>query len=258
MPALDKQSVIQRDEVMDEFPGQLLRWAGATLIFLIGGAHLLIAGEHFLAATYLGVLFLANFFGSAVAAFALYWSPNRWGWLLGGLISAGAFVGFIVSRAVGVPGFEEEAGKWLSISGLLCLMMEGGFLTLALLALTPQGRALVQRQQERLDREQVAGQKQPLEQPVLGMAPLRAPGLIEHEMSEIRSHTAPDLVDLRRQVEPQLVKERAQQGVLGYLHRIREAFVSGSGRRRLEPFAALAALAAVAVLVLRRGSGRED
>lgn len=255
MPALDKQSVVQRDEVMDEFPGQLLRWAGAALIFLIGGAHLLIVGEHFLAATYLGVLFLANFFGSAVAAFALYWSPNRWGWLLGGLISAGAFVGFIVSRAVGLPGFEEEAGKWLSISGLLCLIMEGGFLTLALLALTPQGRALVRTQQERLDQEQEAGQKQPPEQPVLGMAPLRAPGLIEQEMAEVRSRTAPDLVDLRRQVEPQVVKERAQQSALGYLRAVRGALVSAPVRRS-GPLAALVVLAAT-VLVLRRGSDRE-
>ena len=255
MPALNKQSVIQRDEVMDEFPGQLLRWAGAALIFLIGGAHLLIVGEHFLAATYLGLLFLANFFGSAVAAFALYWSPNRWGWLLGGLISGGAFVGFIVSRAVGLPGFEEEAGKWLSISGLLCLMMEGGFLTLALLALTPQGRALVRTQQERLDQEQEAGQKQPLEQPVLGMAPLRAPGLVEHEMAEIRSRTEPDLVDLRRQVEPQLVKERAQQSALDYLRAVRSALVSAPVRRS-GPLAALVVLAAT-VLVLRRGSDRE-
>lgn len=255
MPALDKQSVMQRDEVMDEFPGQLLRWAGATLIFLIGGAHLLIVGEHFLAATYLGVLFLANFFGSAVAAFALYWSPNRWGWLLGGLISAGAFVGFIVSRAVGLPGFEEEAGKWLSISGLLCLLMEAGFLTLALLALTPQGRALVQTQQERLDQEQEAGQKQPPEQPVLGMAPLRAPGLIEQEMAEVRSRTAPDLVDLRRQVEPQVVKERAQQSALSYLRDIRSALVSAPVRRS-GPLAALVVLVAT-VLVLRRGSDRE-
>jgi hypothetical protein len=255
LPALDKQSVIQRDEVMDEFPGQLLRWAGAALIFLIGGAHLLIVGEHFLAATYLGLLFLANFFGSAVAAFALYWSPNRWGWLLGGLISGGAFVGFIVSRAVGLPGFEEEAGKWLSISGLLCLMMEGGFLTLALLALTPQGRALVRTQQERLDQEQEAGQKQPLEQPVLGMAPLRAPGLVEHEMAEIRSRTEPDLVDLRRQVKPQLVKERAQQSALDYLRAVRSALVSAPVRRS-GPLAALVVLAAT-VLVLRRGSDRE-
>ena len=53
------------------------------------------------------------------------------------------------------------------------------------------------------------------------MRPLRAPELIEQEMTEIRSRTAPDLVDLRRQVEPQAVKEQVQQSALEYLHGIR-------------------------------------
>lgn len=252
------RQVLETDPELDDFSGQILRWAGAALIFLIGGAHVLIAGEHFLAATYLGILFLANFAGSVVAAFALYWSPNRWGWLLGDAIAGGAFVGFVASRSIGLPGFEEEVGKWFSIAGLLCLLMEGGFISLSLLALTPQGRALVRMQQERVDQEQAVGKEQPLEQPLLGMAPLRAPHLIEQEMAEIRSRTAPNLVDLRKHVEPQAVKERAQQSVLGYLHRIRDAFVSNSGPRQPGPLVALVVLAAVAVLILRRLNGRDD
>ena len=252
------RQVLETDPELDDFTGRILRWAGATLIFLIGGAHVLVAGEHFLAATYLGILFLANWAGAIVAAFALYWSPNRWGWLLGDAVAGGAFVGFIVSRAVGLPGFEEEAGKWLSIAGLLGLLMEGAFVSLSLLALTPQGRALVRMQQERVDLEQSAGKEQPLEQPLLGMAPLRAPKIIEHEMAEIRSRTAPDLVDLRKQVEPQAVKERAQQSALEYLHRIRGALVSGSGSRQPGPLAALVVLASLAILGARWTNGRDD
>ena len=252
------RQVLETDPELDDFSGQILRWAGATLIFLIGGAHVLIAGEHFLAATYLGVLFLANFAGAIAAAFALYWSPNRWGWLLGDAVAGGAFIGFIASRAVGLPGFEEEVGKWLSIAGLLCLLMEGAFISLSLLALTPQGRGLVRMQQERVDQEQAVGREQPLEQPLLGMAPLKAPKLIEQEMAEIRSRAAPDLVDLRGQVEPQVVKERARRSVLQYLNGIRDALASGSGPRQPGPLAALVVLATIAILVARRVNGRDD
>ena len=252
------RQVLETDPELDDFSGQILRWAGATLIFLIGGAHVLIAGEHFLAATYLGILFLANFAGAIVAAFALYWSSNRWGWLLGDAVAGGAFVGFILSRAIGLPGFEEEVGKWFSIAGLLCLLMEGAFISLSLLALTPQGRALVRMQQERVDQERAVGKEQPLEQPLLGMAPLKAPGLIEQEMAEIRSRTAPNLVDLRKQVEPQVIKERVQRSVLGYVYGMRNAIVSGSESRQPGPLAALVVLAALVILVVRRANGRDD
>ncbi len=252
------RQVLETDPELDDFAGQILRWAGATLIFLIGGAHVLIAGEHFLAATYLGILLLANFAGAIVAAFALYWSPNRWGWLLGDAVAGGAFVGFIASRTIGLPGFEEEIGRWFSIAGLLCLMTEGAFVSLSLLALTPQGRALVRMQQERVDQEQAVRKEQPLEQPLLGMEPLKAPELIEQEMAEIRSRTTPNLVDLREHVEPQVVKEQVQRSALGYLHGIRNALASGSGSRQPGPLAALAVLAALAILVARRANGRDD
>ena len=252
------RQVLETDPELDDFSGQILRWAGATLIFVIGGAHVLVAGEHFLAATYLGILFLANFAGAVVSAFALYWSPNRWGWLLGDAVAGGAFVGFIVSRAVGLPGFEEVVGQWFSIAGLLGLVMEGAFVSLSLLALTPQGRAFVRMQQERVDQEQAVGKEQPLEQPLLGMEPLKAPELIKQEMAEIRSRTAPDLVDLRKHVEPQVVKEQAQRSMLGYLHGIRNTLVSGSGSRQPGPLAALVVLAGLAILVARRANGRDD
>ena len=109
-----------------------------------------------------------------------------------------------------------------------------------------------------MDQEQAVGKEQPLEQPLLGMEPLKAPELIEQEMAEIRSRTAPDLVDLRRRVEPRVVKEQAQRSVLGYLHGIRNALASRSGSRQPGPLAALVVLAGVAILVVRRANGRDD
>ncbi|MDP8950762.1 MAG: apolipoprotein A1/A4/E family protein [Actinomycetota bacterium] len=189
---------------MDEFSGRILRWAGASLIFLVGGAHALISGEHFLTAPYLGILFLANFFGSAVVAFALYWSPNRWPWLLGGLISGGTIAGFVVSRTVGLPGAPEFVGQWLNIAGLLTLTVAGAFLALSLLAITPQGRALLRTEQGRVDRERVS--------PAAQETPARFED-IEKEMAGIRSRMASDLTDLRKHAAPRVVKEQAKQNL---------------------------------------------
>ncbi len=247
---LDKQLLPEKDAVMDEFTGELLRWMGAALIFVSGGAHLLIAGEHFLAATYLGVLFLANFAGSAAAAFALYWSPRIWGWLLGGLVASGAFLGFLISRIFGLPGAPDFEGQWFTIVGLLTLMIEGAFLTLSLLAITPQGRALLRIEQRRVEREEE-----------LPPAVQETPAHFEHieqEMAETRSRMAPQLVDLRRHVEPGVVKEQVRQSTLEYLRGIRGALTSASESRQPGPLAALVVLFAVVVLVLRRTGGRGD
>ncbi len=247
MTALDRH--LGRDSTLDGFPGQILRWAGATLIFLVGGAHLLISGEHFLAAPYLGVLFLLNFSGSVVVAFGLYWSVNRWSWLLGDLICGGALVGFLVSRAAGLPGFTEQAGRWFSIAGLLTLMIEVAFMSLSLLAITPQGRALLRREQGRVEREEFP--------PAVQETPAHLEH-IEREMAEIRSRMAPDLSNLRKHIEPRAVQEQIQRGVAEGLRRARVAFVSKSGGRRPGSLIALMVLAALAILVICRANGRED
>jgi hypothetical protein len=77
-------------------------------------------------------------------------------------------------------------------------------------------------------------------------------------MAEIRSRTAPNLVDLRKQVEPQVIKESVQRSVLGYVYGIRNAIVTGSESRQPGPLAALVVLAALAILVVRRANGRDD
>ena len=203
------RQLLEKDAVMGEFSGEILRWAGASLIFLVGGAHVLISGEHFLTAPYLGVLFLANFFGSVAVAFALYWSPNRWPWLLGDLISGGTLVGFVVSRTVGLPGAPEFVGQWFNIAGLLTLMVAGAFLSLSLLAITPQGRALVRTEQSRVDRERVSP------------AALETPAHfedVEKEMAGIRSRMASDLTELRKHAEPRVLKEQAKQNLQERLH----------------------------------------
>ncbi len=124
----------------EDFATRLLAWAGAYTILFVGAAHILICGEHFLVATYLGLAFVANFLGSLVVAASLFLGERTWAWLLGDLVAGGALVGFVVSRTIGLPGAPEFVGQWLNIAGLLTLGFDALFIALSLLALTPQGQ----------------------------------------------------------------------------------------------------------------------
>jgi hypothetical protein len=237
----------------EDFATRLLAWAGAYTILFVGAAHILICGEHFLVATYLGLAFVVNFLGSLVVAASLFLGGRTWAWLLGDVVAGGALVGFVVSRTVGLPGAPEFVGQWFNIAGLLTSGFDVLFITLSLLALTPQGRSLVEMQQERVEQEREAGQRQLLVQPLLG-APLRAPGLIEREMSEIRSRMYPDLSDLRKHVELQAVKEQVERDLRERLRSSLDA-LKPTGRDS-RPLAALLVLT-VALLAARRVSGRD-
>ena len=110
------------------FPGKLA-WAGASLIAAVGLIHLLEVPEELEEATYLGLLFLANFGGAVVAAIGIY-RGHTWGWGLGALLAGGALVGYVISRTLGLPGMPVEA--WLEPLGVLSLLVEGLFIGLGL------------------------------------------------------------------------------------------------------------------------------
>jgi uncharacterized membrane protein YfcA len=98
-----------------------LVWAGALLIAALGLIHLLKAPDELEEATYLGLLFLANFGGAVVAAIGIY-RNYRWGWLLGVMLAGGSFVGYVVSCTVSLPKLDVE--EWLQPLGVLALLVE--------------------------------------------------------------------------------------------------------------------------------------
>ena len=108
------------------------REAGAAAIGAIGALHLLLAPEYLGEKAYVGGLFIAG--GLACLAFAarLWNRGDRFAWIGGALTAGGMAAGFILSRTVGLPGFHP--GDW-ELSGLLSLILEGGFVALALQAL---------------------------------------------------------------------------------------------------------------------------
>ena len=104
--------------------------AGISLIVVVGLIHLIDAPEDLQEAPYQGLLFLANFFGALTAAIGIY-RDRRWGWSLGALVAGGAFVGYVISRTVGLPGLPIEE-EWLEPLGLLSLLVEALFIGLYL------------------------------------------------------------------------------------------------------------------------------
>lgn len=104
-----------------------MKWAGIALIAVAGLIHLFLASEYFgeYGALY-GAAFVLNFLGAAVAAVGIYRGERSWGWVLGAVIAAGAFILYVTSMTVGLPGGVREG---LEPAGLLSLITEGSFIT---------------------------------------------------------------------------------------------------------------------------------
>ena len=107
--------------------------AGIALILATGVIHLIDAPSSFGDATYKGLLFVANGVGAVVAALGIYRGARSWGWGLGAVVAAGAFVGYGISRTVGLPGLPPDV--WLEPLGVLSLIVEAAFLVVFFLVL---------------------------------------------------------------------------------------------------------------------------
>ena len=118
-----------------------LKWLGMALIVLVGVIHFADAPDSFEEAFYKGALFVANGVGALVAAIGISRGAKSWGWTLGALVAAGAFVGYVASRTVGLPGLGVDT--WMEPMGILSLVAEGLFVVLyAVVALAPSATSL--------------------------------------------------------------------------------------------------------------------
>ena len=106
-----------------------LRIVGVALISLVGLIHLLVTPEYYGFAAYLGLLIFANFAGSMVSAVGIY-QRRVWGWLLGVVMAGGAFLAYIESRTLGLPGLPSWE-PFTEPPGLLSLLLEAIFVGLA-------------------------------------------------------------------------------------------------------------------------------
>jgi hypothetical protein len=106
------------------------RLMGAGISLIVGLIHLINSPGDLAEGSYTGPLYLATFFGALAAAVGIY-RGRSWGWSMGALVSVGAFVGYVISRTVGLPGLPVEE-EWLEPLGVLSLIVEALFVGLYL------------------------------------------------------------------------------------------------------------------------------
>lgn len=107
--------------------------AGVALIVATGVIHALEAPGYLDEKQYVGILFIANAVGAAVSALGI-WRGARAAWVLGVLVAAGAFAGFILARTTGLPGGFKES-DWEPL-GIVSLAIEAAYCFIAARALT--------------------------------------------------------------------------------------------------------------------------
>ena len=113
---------------------QTTRRLAAGSLGIVGLIHLILAPEYFSEKAYIGVLFVLGAIVLGAFALRLWRDDDVPSWLLGALTMAGMGIGFVLSRTVGLPGFHES--EW-ELSGLICLVLEAGFVVAAARALAP-------------------------------------------------------------------------------------------------------------------------
>lgn len=102
---------------------------GVALILLVGLIHLVDAPGSMAENTLKGLSFYANFAAAVLAAVGI-WRGRTWGWTLGALAAAGAFVGYVISRTGGIFGIPPDV--WLEPIGVASLIAEGLFVAVFL------------------------------------------------------------------------------------------------------------------------------
>jgi hypothetical protein len=82
--------------------------------------------EYFGEVRYLGALFLIGSAAGFAVSSRLWHAADPAAWVIGAVVAAGMAGGFILSRTVGLPSFDER-GEW-EAEGLLSLALEGLYL----------------------------------------------------------------------------------------------------------------------------------
>ena len=126
--------------------------ARAAAVIALGGValiHLLELQGKLAEVAYLGVGYIALTFGCVIAAAMLVHRNSRTGWVLAGGVALATFVGYGLTRTVGLPLSTDDIGNWLEPMGLASLFVEGTVVLLAAYALAPKTSTLSGRSDKR-------------------------------------------------------------------------------------------------------------
>jgi hypothetical protein len=125
--------VIHRDRIGERLAGPSvtatrgLRIVAAALAALVALIHFVEAPEYLERQPYLGVLFVVGGLALVLVAVQLARRLDAIAGAVGALVMAGMFVGGILSRTVGLPGFREPDWETLLVASLV---LEAAYLML--------------------------------------------------------------------------------------------------------------------------------
>ena len=99
---------------------------GVTILGLgaIALIHLLQVPDAFGEIGYLGALFIAAAVACVLLAAVLTRSSDDRVWMCAGGLAALIFIGYLLSRSVGLPGWTGDVGEWDSVRGLASMVVE--------------------------------------------------------------------------------------------------------------------------------------
>lgn len=116
------------------------RLVGVASALALAAIHLVEMPEDFEEMPYLGVLFgVGGVLLVAAAVGLVRRSSSRVAWATGLLTAVGMFVGYCVSRTVGLPGMDPE--PWGEPLGVLALVLEVVFVVAAAAAIMAHSRS---------------------------------------------------------------------------------------------------------------------
>jgi hypothetical protein len=103
--------------------------AGVALI------HLLDSIGKWSETRYLFWMYIALMAGSVATAGAVLFTRSRLSWLAAAAVAAGALIGFVINRTVGLPNATDDIGNWTEPLGLASLFVEAATVAVSLAAL---------------------------------------------------------------------------------------------------------------------------
>jgi hypothetical protein len=111
----------------------LPRLAGAVLCLTVAAIHVLDQGGFpgSKSPAYVAYGYYALELIGVVAAVLLIAGAIRVGWFLAVGVAAGPFIGYVLSRGPGLPGYTDDIGNWTEPLGLAALAVEALLFALA-------------------------------------------------------------------------------------------------------------------------------
>ena len=76
------------------------------------------------------MLFILNGVGALLASGLILRNRNTAGWWLGMVVAAGAIVGYVMSRTIGLPGLDAEPDAWFETLGITSVLCEVVFIAI--------------------------------------------------------------------------------------------------------------------------------